>query len=395
MRSMKKSTVSAADVKALAGDWIQEHLRLTDYKRKCTSGMILSVLLFAASRMRSIHDACGRLQGAPSDEMLRQALLASLPSQAELESRLNAALGDRLPKRFFKSRRGLRIAIDFTLIPYHGQPSCSQREIRRGQPKQGTTHFHAYATAYVAHHGQRYTLAMTYVFGDENIKDVVRRLLGQVRILGVKVRFLLIDKEFFNAEVIRYLQAARCPFLMPAFPRGRKPRVPKPGSLHEMASRKKSGRGRYSWTGTCGLRATVNIAIVCRNYRGKRGRYGRRTSLYAYWGLRAGSPRWVYETYRKRFGIESSYRQLNTCRIRTSTRQPRLRMLFVGLALILRNVWAWCHFNWLSIRSGPGITLDLELLPLAELLLWLQQQVILELGLTLTRIIPTEGDVNT
>lgn len=204
MRSGLKSTVSAADVKAVASDWIQEHLSLADYKRKCTSGMILSVLLFAASRMRSIHDACGRLRDAPSDEMLRQALLASLPAQHILESRLNAALGDRLPKRFFKSKRGLRIALDLTLIPYHGQSFQESREIRRSQPKHGTTHFHAYATAYVVHHGQRYTLAMTCVFGDEGVKDVVQRLLGQVRSLGVKVRFLLLDKEFFNVEVIRF-----------------------------------------------------------------------------------------------------------------------------------------------------------------------------------------------
>jgi hypothetical protein len=392
MRSGMKCTLSAADVKAEAMGWIGQHLQFTDYKRKCSAGVMLSVLLFAAARMKSIHDACKRLAGVPSDETVRQALLATLPPQTQLEARINAALGDRLPKRFFKSKRGQRIAIDFTLIPYHGQPARQEREIRRGQPKHGTTHFHAYATAYVAQHGQRYTLAMTSVLGDEDVKTVVQRLVQQVRALGVKIRFLLVDKEFFNVEVVRYLQAARLPFVMPAFARGRKPRVPRPGSLHEFALRKRGGWARYSWTNTHGRRATVSIAIVCRNYRGQRGRHGRRTQLYAYWGLNPGSLRWMHETYRKRFGIESSYRQLNECRIRTSTRKPRLRLLYVGIALILRNVWVWCHLNWLAIRRGPGIFLRNDLLRLREMTLWLEYLLATEFQLVLTKIIPTDDD---
>ena len=179
---------------------------------------------------------------------------------------------------------------------------------------------------------------------------------------------------------------------MPAFARGRKPRVPRPGSLHEFASRKRGGWGRYSWTNKQGRRATVSIAVVCRNDRGQRGRHGRRTQLYAYWGLHPGSLGWVHDTYRKRFGIESSYRQLNECRIRTSTRKPLLRLLYVGLALILRNVWVWRHLNWLAIRRGPGIFLRNDLLRLREMTLWLESLVAAEFGLVLTKLIPTDDD---
>jgi hypothetical protein len=386
MRSKRKSTISAADVKSVAAGWIQQHLGFDDYSQRCTASVILSVLFFAASRMRSIYDACQRLRNTPSDETVRQALLATLPPQRDLEARLNAALGDRLPKSFY--RRAQRVAIDLTLIPYHGQAHRQKREIYRGQPKHGTTHFHAYATAYVAQHGQRYTLAMTYVFGDEPIEEVLKRLMQQIQKLGVKVRFLLLDKGFFNAEVVRYLQAARYPFLMPAFARGRKPKRPKPQSLHDYARRKRSGWGRYSWIGKHRRRATVSIAIVCRNNRGQRGRHGRRTQLYAYWGLQPGSARWVYETYRKRFGIETSYRQMNEARIRTSTRNPLLRLLFVGLALILRNVWVWCHLQWLAERRGPGIVIHDELLRLREMTLWLQHLVEKEFELCTSKAIP-------
>jgi hypothetical protein len=59
--------------------------------------------------------------------------------------------------------------------------------------------------------------------------------------------------------------------------------------------------------------------------------------VYASWELPPSSYRWVHETYRRRFGIESSYRQLHQARMRTGTRRPLLRLLDVAVALILRN----------------------------------------------------------
>ena len=86
-----------------------------------------------------------------------------------------------------------------------------------------------------------------------------------------------------------------------------------------------------------------------------------------------GLPRWVRQEYRKRFGIETSYRQMNQCRIRTSTRNPVLRLLFVGIALLLRNVWVWFHLNILADRHRNGrVILNLELLRLTTLTLCLQ-----------------------
>ena len=386
MRSRKKVTISAADVQAEAKSWIQLHLKLSNFSDKCPWSVVLAVLLFAAARRKSIHDACGRLRGVPSDETLRKALYATLPDIRELERRINAALADRLPKSFGK--RPQRIAIDLSEIPYHGQPQHDAREVRRGKPKSGTTHFHVYASAYVMQHGQRFTLAMTYVWKGETTAVVVKRLLRQVRRIGVKVRFLLLDKGFFNVEVVRYLQAARCPFLMPAFGRGRRAKRPTSGSLRELLTRKRSGWTRYTWTSTAGQRATVSMCVVCKNYAGERNRHGRRTHVYAYWGIEPRSFEWVYETYRKRFGIETSYRQMNEVRIRTTTRSPLLRLLFVGIALILRNVWVWCHLNWLCVKRGAGIYLREELMRLGEMLLWIQTLIQEEFGLCLTKDIP-------
>ena len=60
------------------------------------------------------------------------------------------------------------------------------------------------------------------------------------------------------------------------------------------------------------------------------------------------------ETYRKRLGIETSYRQMNQARIRTCTRSPLQRLLFVAIALVLRNAWVWFHLTVLAKRLANG-----------------------------------------
>ena len=71
-----------------------------------------------------------------------------------------------------------------TLRPYHGQPLRDPAEVYRGQAKSGTSHFHAYATAYVVRHGRRSTVALAHkrslavgeiALGVEGLERFVRR----------------------------------------------------------------------------------------------------------------------------------------------------------------------------------------------------------------------------
>jgi putative transposase len=95
--------------------------------------------------------------------------------------------------------------------------------------------------------------------------------------------------------------------------------------------------------------------------------------LYATWGVEHHSLVWIRETYRRRFGIETSYRQLNQARIRTSSRSPELRLCYVGLALMLRNVWAWLHWEVLSQKRRGQRLVGTARLTLDEVLQWLEQ----------------------
>jgi Transposase DDE domain len=364
-------TITPRDIHHHAAQLCQRHLRFHDHGPICTALNLLTVLFYAAARLISRAAACAALRDAPSDSALHTALMATLPEIPELQRRLNRALQGDLPKAL--RRRRQPVAIDLILIPYHGEPLADTREVYRGQAKSGTTHFHAYATAYVITKGQRFTVALAYVKKGDDLADVVKELLRQAAKAGVRPRYLLLDRGFYAVSVIRYLQAARCPFLMPVPGKGRKADHPKgPSGTRVFHLRKRGGWSRHTLKSSDGRTATLSICVKCRNRRGERKKHGRQALVYGYWGLSPSSGQWVYQTYRRRFGIETTYRQLHQARIRTCTRDPLLRLLYVGIALLLRNVWVWLHWAVLSQPRRGGRRVDLNQLVFRKMLVGLQ-----------------------
>lgn len=376
MRSRPQYIITKDQVHDYANDWLSAALKLEYRGRKCTAEILLQILLIAAARTVSIFAACRDLADAPSDQTIRNALQASLPDIAGLQRRLNLSLCTNLPKALFRKPR--RIAIDLTLIPYHGEPHQDEQEIYRSTPKSGTTHFHAYATAAVVHKGHRYTLALLRVEYGMKMKEVVGQLLKIVRSRGLKIRFLLLDKGFFSVEVITYLKRAGTGFIIPAMARGRKPKGRKKATGLRALRKKKNGYYRHTLTGKVGGQPRSSLATICvasKSYTHKKtGKRRTKKLLYVIWKVRL-TPRGIREMYRTRFGIETSYRQMHEARIKTCTRDPRLRLLFVGIALVLRNVWVWLHFQLAKEKWSEQPQLFLGLLHFGEMLRWISQVV--------------------
>ena len=359
-------------------------VRLNDYSCRTTVQVVFHVLFFAAATLTSIYAACQRLRDAPCDDTLLKALLATLPQYAELQRRVNRALAGSLPKALKnrKKRQRLRLAFDLTLIPYHGKPETDEKEIYRSKAKDGTSHFHAYASAYIVLAGERFTVALTPIEKNEKMEVVTKRLMELARKAGICPKLLLLDRGFYSVGVIRYLQAARVPFLMPAIARGRKPTKDRPATgIRAFQLWKKGGWGTHTLLDGKKRQATVRICVYCGNYRGQWKRHGRFAWVYAFWGFQPGGVRWVADLYRLRFGIETSYRQMKQAHIKTSSRSPLLRFLFVAIALLLRNVWVWIHWEVLSSRRRGRRQINLERLRFKTLLFWLLQVAIAVLGI--------------
>jgi len=320
----------------MKGELLKERGR----RSKCTPTVVWSIVLRAAARMISIFAACRDLANAPSQQAVFDALEAGLPrTLSVLEKRLNWALTTSWPRRL--QRRRWQVAIDWHLTPYYGEAHKSRNEIYRSKQRQGTTHFHAYATACIVQYGQRYTLALTWVRRHESTVTVLRRLLARIRELAVKIKVLLLDRAFFTAAVTAFLQREKLPFLMPVMFRGRPPKKKrKKGAKKGLRWLKRQKAGWYQHTLKNGKEPIkISVCVAYRTYynRKKRKR-GQQKLLFAAWRVR-GAPTEIRERYRKRFGIETSFRQMRQARIYTCTRNPHLRLVFVAVALLLRNLW--------------------------------------------------------
>jgi IS4 transposase len=204
---------------------------------------------------------------------------------------------------------------------------------------------------------------------------VLGRLLARIGEIGLKIRCLLVDRAFFNVAVIAFLQEEKLPFLMPVKFAGRRPKGRRKAT--GLRGIKQQGAGWYTQTMTRNKQqVTFRVCVGYRRYRDRKtGKSRRQKLLFAAWRV-SGAPADIRERYRKRFGIKTSYRQRRQGRIYTCTRNPRLRLFFVALGFILRNVWVWIHQTRLAEGSGDTMTLHLELLRFKRMLDWIVHEVV-------------------
>lgn len=323
---------------------------------------ILGVLGYASANRISTEAACQELKGAPSGNRLREVLAQALPDRASLQRALNRILRVQTPRFVKKGKRSYYIAIDLTLIPYHGGCYADEKEIVRGEAKSGTTHFHGYATVSIVHDQQRYVLAVRFLEKGESMETIVTWLLNRLKSMGISIRCAYLDKGFCSVPVLKVLQRRKLRFVLPIPVRGRSGGV---RTLFHTASRKTI----YMFKSPQHGELEVATVVVKKYSKGRYKRKGARWFAYAVGRLpKSIEPHHVFEMYRQRFGIEASYRQMNQVRARTASRNPVLRLLLVGLAFVIFNLY-------IALRQHMAICLKNPFVPMSKSWLTLRRLV--------------------
>ncbi len=321
----------------------------------------ISVILRASVRGESIEQAASRLKRTPTAQDVRHHLRTKIKIK-EIEGKMNQILANFLrciPKR------PLEFAIDITKTPYYGKPKRKNgREIYRSQRKAGTTKFHAYATLYVVVFKRRFTIAMLYVRPGDSLIHITKFFLNTIEEHKWKVRVLLLDREFYSARMILLLRRKRIPAIMPV-------RKSKPGTgVTKLFKGRKSYRASYTLSTSKKKRAwtvTFPVFIIVKYAKGKRGKQG--IDHVGYVVLHdAASLETVHKIYKRRFGIESSYRLMNISRARTTSRSPAIRLLFVVIALALQNMWVYLKWEYVSEPRQGGRKVRDDLFPFRTML---------------------------
>lgn len=317
---------------------LSKHVSLTLKQTRLTEMEVWAVLSYAAVHCTSLEAATQELPNAPSGNRLREVVMAGLPSRSVLQGQLNRSLRSQLPRRVTRGKTKYELAIDLTLIPYHGQPAASEAELLRNAPKNGTTHFHGYATVALVHQQHRYVVAFCFVEAGTKMVTIVRHLLNRVQKIGLRIKLVLLDKGFYAGQVFRTLDRRRLSYLVPA----------RLGKTHRLFRRRGSYRTTHRLAHAQGGACVVYLVVLKRLQRVKKGKRKACWLGYACGGwTRHLTFEQVRARYRQRFGIETTYRQMNQVRARTTTRSPLLRLLYFGLALLLVN---W-YVTWRDL--GP------------------------------------------
>ncbi len=332
----------------------------------CDQRTIFEVLIHAASNRDSIENTCKTLQDVPCGNNIRYHL-DKYKDMEVLELQLNNALQDSLPPRICESTQC--IATDLNLIPYYGKPTPEEEPyIYRSKAKDGTCSFYAYATFYVIRKNKRVTIAITSVRSDDTTIAVITRLFDKIDTLNLKIKRLYLDRGYFCVPVIRWLQALDIPFEMPAIIRG------KHGGTRQLLKRGKSYQTTYTLQSQVYGSVTFNAWIVCTYHHGERGKHGIAYFVYAVYKVQLGL-RAIHNDYRKRFGIETSFRLKNQCLIKTTTKNPVVRLLFVGIAFILIDLWVYLTWTYISKPRQGGRKLFHSLFGLKRMHSFLSQTI--------------------
>jgi hypothetical protein len=329
-------TITPAVVRTTARAVLAQALPWRRVGRLVRVGHLLDLLLLVATLGSSLAAVVRRFGFGFSHETARQAVYANLPDLARLTEGLADAL-HAVGERAWRRRRW-DVAIDLHYAPFYGRRDTVG--IVGGPHKQGTKYFYAYATAVLLHRRRRYTVGLVPVCGSQQPHVVLEQLLDQLAARGLRLRGVALDSGFDSGETIHLLQTRRLAYVLPLRRKGRGR-----NARNDWFAFPEGKVFTARWTTDRTRRKVQTAAVV-----GRRPGDGK-VLVYAFggWGsrsaraaaVRAREAQQARRKYRARYGIETSYRQLNECKGRTTATDARYRLLLVGLALLLRQVWVW------------------------------------------------------
>ena len=329
---------------------------------------VADLTLRAASRHSSVARVRAHSRRGPSERHTQRVLehLVRRKTQRALTLALREQARPYIPPH------PVDVAVDFHETPYYGQAIDPRHpQFVKTKEERGTHRAYRYVTLDIVHRGFRFTVAAHYLDHRGRLLPALRDVLHDAEKTGVQIGRLYLDREFYTYEVLSSLSAQGRTVIVPL----------RLGSRQ----RKKWDHGQRSYVTEHSLKDSkgrgpplpLRIHVVVRYQAGKKfGKHGCQYLIYTVLGhlslnARHAVPlRQIHELYRRRFGIESSYRIAHLALPRTCARSVAWRLLYLGVALMLENEWTILRLLYTSEgRQGPGgLTLRDELLRFEDLL---------------------------
>jgi hypothetical protein len=215
--------------------------------------------------------------------------------------------------------RDVAVAFDWHDQPYYGKPTPGMIGT---QPKDGTCHAFSFLTASILTPGRRLVLCIVPLTSREGLPTLVLALLERIQKRVDGIAYIVFDNGFQSNELIKELQKRRIPFILP---------------LRETVKLNRRWRWmryakRFNYR-TGGVEVDV---VEAEDAKGRR--YFLATNLSA-------SPKRVLRYYKRRWGIETSYRKILEFLPKTTSRSWVVRIFYFTFACLIYNAWVVLNAN--------------------------------------------------
>jgi putative transposase len=343
------TTLSHTAVLAIARSRMRQFLPLQADGYACTTEQLMDVLLAVCCQKETLEQVCADLKIKVGAETLRGYINEQLQVEnlSGLQEAVNRALQARLQAEL--KERPVDVAIDFHDQSYYGKSEQSEGKWVGAEAKNGTTKVYRVATLYVIKKGHRLTLAIKFVLPGETARESLEYLLRQMQGLGIEARCLYLDRGFGCVESARYLKERGHKAIIACPMRG------KIGGLRALCVGRKSYRAKHLFQSDKQGAEEVEMALYkAFTTTTKKGRKVRRAKWLAYMLINCEahvSAKKVKANYRRRFGIEASYRCAKKVRGWTTSPNAAYRFILIGLSFVLTNIWQELQEEWTRKRQ--------------------------------------------
>ena len=227
------------------------------------------------------------------------------------------------------------VAIDKHLIPrYDKLPNHS---LIKSKSKNSTNSFESYCTMQCVEKRIRAQLGCYPLYHNKSNADFVRKLLSDGINNGIKIKLLLVDREFFTSGIISVIKQKNLKFLMPAKKNSRIK-----DAILQYVNGDRESISPYTIKSASGHIESFTLVILPNKNTRKKSNI---IDQYVVFATNI-SPKEISQNiqniptdYKKRWGIETGYACVGRFRPKTTSSNQSIRLLYFYYSLILYNAW--------------------------------------------------------
>lgn len=216
--------------------------------------------------------------------------------------------------------RKVNLAIDVHDIPYYGDKSDDY--VIGGKQDRGTCNFFRFITCAIVISGKRFTIGAIPVHPFDRLEELVDRLIKKAK-SKVSIRHVYLDRGFNRANVINILKENKVNFIMP---------MVRNVNVKQWFDKSEDNISRVIKDFNLGD-SIVNLVLV-------NDSDGIKRAFATNLDIPEQLAHHLYSWYSKRWGIETSYRNLeHDFKPRTTSKNYLIRLFYFLFSVCLYNLW--------------------------------------------------------